>query len=175
MRDRPGTGWWPTPTSWICCVRGRLAEAASTRNPAGSTRPRRVSRAEALWGDGALEDLAEAGCARAEIEALHERRLAAVEDRLTSTSRWPGTVRCWASSPNWSLRIRCGERLRAQHMLALYRSGQQGAALASYRELRELLADELGVDPTPTSQRLEQAVLRQDLRWTRRYRPSSAA
>ena len=45
-------------------------------------------------------------------------------------------------------------------MLALYRSGRQAEALEAYR--RAALLDELGIDPNPALQELEQAILRQD-------------
>jgi DNA-binding SARP family transcriptional activator len=54
------------------------------------------------------------------------------------------------------------ERLREQLMLALYRSGRQADALHIYREGRATLVDELGIEPGPALQRLEQAILRQD-------------
>src|SRR5262249_7104793 len=41
----------------------------------------------------------------------------------------------------------------------LYRSGRQGDALAAYRRLRDVLAEDLGVDPSPTAQALELAIL----------------
>ena len=47
-------------------------------------------------------------------------------------------------------------------MLALYRGGRQADALDAYRRARETLVDELGIDPSPELQRLEQAILRQD-------------
>ena len=47
-------------------------------------------------------------------------------------------------------------------MLALYRAGRQAEALDLYREARETLVDELGIEPGPELQQLERAILRQD-------------
>ena len=47
-------------------------------------------------------------------------------------------------------------------MLALYRCGRQADALEVYRNAREVLAEELGLDPSPALQELERAILRQD-------------
>lgn len=46
--------------------------------------------------------------------------------------------------------------------LAQYRSGRQGDALATIRQLRTAMVDELGVDPVPRTLELEEAFLRQD-------------
>ena len=54
------------------------------------------------------------------------------------------------------------ERLRGQLMLALYRVGRQADALATYQEMRGLLDDQLGLQPSPALQQLQQAILRQD-------------
>jgi|GEM_PF-474674 Predicted ATPase len=56
------------------------------------------------------------------------------------------------------------EGLRQQLMLAFYRVGRQADALRVARDARTYLADELGVDPGPGLQRLEQRILDQDPR-----------
>jgi DNA-binding SARP family transcriptional activator len=54
------------------------------------------------------------------------------------------------------------ERLHELRMLAMYRSGRQAEALQVYQQVRVRLADELGVDPGPSLQRLYQRVLAAD-------------
>ncbi|WP_460861841.1 AfsR/SARP family transcriptional regulator [Nocardiopsis coralliicola] len=51
------------------------------------------------------------------------------------------------------------ERLRYFLVTALYRTGQRAAALASYEDNRRLLAEELGVDPSPELIALHQRIL----------------
>jgi DNA-binding SARP family transcriptional activator len=65
------------------------------------------------------------------------------------------------------------ERLWAQLMMALYRCGSQTAALRAGSKLRAMLAEQLGIGPTPMVQSLEGAILAQDpkLDWS----PPSAA
>jgi YVTN family beta-propeller protein len=54
------------------------------------------------------------------------------------------------------------EDLRAQLMLALYRSGRQAEALETYRRARRTFSEELGIEPGPRLQELEGAILRHD-------------
>ena len=54
------------------------------------------------------------------------------------------------------------ERLHAQLMLALYRSGRQADALEAYRRARHVLIEDVGLDPSPELRRLEAAILSHD-------------
>jgi streptogramin lyase len=67
------------------------------------------------------------------------------------------------------------ERPRRQLMLALYRAGRQADALALYRDTRRVFSDELGLEPSPDLQRLEQAILRHDPALTLPAAPVPAA
>ena len=57
---------------------------------------------------------------------------------------------------------RFSERAHRTAMLAQYALGHQHEALGRYRTLRALLADELGLEPTPETRALEAAILRQE-------------
>ena len=74
------------------------------------------------------------------------------------------------------------ERLHAQLMLALYRSGRQSEALRAYQTAHRVLAEEIGVMPGPELQALERRIATQDpgllpapASDRRRPTPSSAA
>ncbi|HEX3782200.1 MAG TPA: BTAD domain-containing putative transcriptional regulator [Pseudonocardiaceae bacterium] len=54
------------------------------------------------------------------------------------------------------------ERLGAQLILALYRSGRTSDALGYYQQVRQQLADDLGIDPSPQLQELHQQILAVD-------------
>lgn len=51
------------------------------------------------------------------------------------------------------------ENFRAQHMLALYRSGRQGQALEIYHQMLATIRDQLGVDPSPRLRQLHRAIV----------------
>ncbi|WP_106397011.1 BTAD domain-containing putative transcriptional regulator [Actinocorallia populi] len=121
-----------------------------------------LADALALWRGRAFADFADEPFAQAAAARLEEQRLTAWEDaaeaRLALGEHTALVGELGALLAAHPLR----ERLRAAHMRALYASGRQSEALASYEESRKLLADELGLDPGTVLTDLHRAVLRQD-------------
>ncbi len=121
-----------------------------------------LSEALALWRGPPLADFEYEPFAQSEIARLVEARLAALEDRIDADlalGRHAGLVsELEALVVERPLR----ERLQAQLMLALYRSGRQVDALERYRHARSALVDELGLEPGRALAELERAILAGD-------------
>src|SRR5439155_25890016 len=122
----------------------------------------RFAAALALWRGRPLADLAFEPFAEAEVVRLEELRLAALEDRIEAELALGKHAELPAELEALALEHPFRERLRAQLMLALYRSGRQAEALDVYRDARRTFVEELGIEPSPALQQLEQAILRQD-------------
>ena len=118
--------------------------------------------AEALWSGRPLADLEFEPFARVDVERLDELRLAALEDRLDADLALGRHVALVAELEALADEHPYRERFRAQLMLALYRGGRQAEGLEVYRRTRELLNDELGLEPGVQLQHLERAILVQD-------------
>lgn len=116
----------------------------------------------ALCRDTPLADLVYEPFAQSEITRLEELRLVALEERIDAELE---LGRADDLVPELEALVRehpLRERLRAQLMLALYRSGRQADALASYRQARATFAEELGLEPGPALRELELAILAQE-------------
>jgi DNA-binding SARP family transcriptional activator len=138
----------------------RLVERAEAAPPAAAAPLLR--EALALWRGPALADLAHESFAQAEIRRFEELRLAALERRIEADLALGRHLELVVELEALVLEHPLRERLRAQLMLTLYRSGRQAEALDVYRGTRRLLVDELGIEPGPALQELEQAILRHD-------------
>jgi WD40 repeat protein/serine/threonine protein kinase len=118
-------------------------------------------RALSLWRGPAFGDLAPEPSLRAEAARLDELRLAAVEDRIEALLTIGEHDRVIGELEGLTARHPLRERLWGQLILALYRAGRQAEALAAYQRAREILADELGIDPSPDLRRLHERILQQ--------------
>ncbi|MCK2213723.1 AAA family ATPase [Actinomadura sp. ATCC 31491] len=120
-----------------------------------------LEEALGLWRGLPYGEFAAELWAMSEVNRLHELRLTAVERRAQAqldlgrpqavihelepeTGEHPLRERLW-----WLLAV------------AHYRSGRQADALATLRRARNVLADQLGLDPGPELQALEQDILQQ--------------
>ena len=121
-----------------------------------------LREALALWRGPALADFTYEPFAQTEIARLDELRLVALEERIAADLALGRHVELVAELEALVDSQPLRERPRAQHMLALYRSGRQADALAAYRAARDTLVEELGVEPGPRLKELEAAILRQD-------------
>jgi DNA-binding SARP family transcriptional activator/WD40 repeat protein len=121
-----------------------------------------LREALALWRGHAFADIESHGLLTAEVTRLGELRLSAQEARIESDLQAGRDADLVGEIEGLLVEHPYRERFRAQHMLALYRAGRQREALRSFRQMRDLLVDELGVDPTPELRDLEQRILEQD-------------
>ncbi|MCF6473270.1 AfsR/SARP family transcriptional regulator [Nonomuraea sp. MG754425] len=137
-----------------------LARAEATDNP--RTKAGLLGDALALWRGPAYADFADEEHTRSAVHRLEEQRLSALEQHAEARLELGEHGLLVGELGDLVNRHPLRERLRAVHMRALYRAGRQSEALASFGELRERLADELGLDPGPELVALHQAILGQD-------------
>jgi DNA-binding SARP family transcriptional activator len=140
------------------CVTGRGQLAAGDLAGAVAS----FSAALGLWRGSPFADIPLMPSIMAETARLDESRLAIIEARIGAEiqlGRHEGLL------PELKLIVAqfpLRERLHAHLMLTLYRSGQQAEALGAYSDLRRLLVDELGIEPSKPLRDLQQRILRED-------------
>jgi DNA-binding SARP family transcriptional activator len=117
----------------------------------------------ALWHGPALVDVPAGRVLRAEVAALEETRLGALERRIDADLALGRHADLLGELTMLVARNPMNENFRAQLMTALYHSGRPGYALEVFRQARSVLREELGVEPGPRLQRLHQAILTGDL------------
>jgi DNA-binding SARP family transcriptional activator/pimeloyl-ACP methyl ester carboxylesterase len=140
--------------------------AATGRAELASNQAQRATEvleaALAVWRGPALADVAGDRLTGGEVARLSEARRATEEDRLDAELAAGRSARAAAMAEALAGAEPFRERRWGQLMLALYRSGRQAEALRRFVELRDLLRDELGVDPSPALRDLHNKVLRHD-------------
>jgi predicted ATPase/DNA-binding SARP family transcriptional activator len=119
-----------------------------------------LREALALWRGPPLAGLTSEALRR-ETERLEEQRLQALEDRLEADLELGHHLEVVPELQALVSEHGFRERLRAQLMRALYRSGRQTEALEVYRDARQVLRDELGLEPSRSLRELQQAILQQ--------------
>ena len=123
----------------------------------------RFREALALWRGRALADVAGVEPLALEAARLEELRLVAVEGRIDADIELGLAAEVTGELEQLVAEHPVRERLWRLLVLALYRSERQADALAAYRRAREMLAEELGIEPGQELRQLEEAVLRQEV------------
>jgi predicted ATPase/DNA-binding SARP family transcriptional activator len=121
-----------------------------------------LREALALWRGPPLGDLGSLPFAAAEVARLEEQRLEALELRIDADLADGRDAELVAELAGLVQQHPWRERLHAQLMLALYRSGRQADALDAYHRARGVLVDELGIEPGPELAALHHEILAQD-------------
>ncbi|MBB3044865.1 ATP-binding protein [Nocardioides soli] len=121
-----------------------------------------LDRALGLWRGVPFAELGDVPAAAAERARLEELRVLASEDRA-AVGVLLGLHATVAAELDALTRVhQLRERAWALRALALAGSGRQADALAVLREVRDLLDEELGLEPGPELRAVQTAVLRQE-------------
>ena len=121
-----------------------------------------LEEALTLWRGTPLADLAYEPFAQAEVARLEDLRIAALEQLVEAKLALGRHVEVIGELEALIDEHPYRERLRAQLMLALYRSDRQADALQAYQNARTRLVEELGIEPGERLRALESAILAQD-------------
>jgi DNA-binding SARP family transcriptional activator len=122
----------------------------------------RLREADRLWRGPALAEFADREFARAMAARLEELRVDAHEDAVEAQLALGAGADLLDPLAELTRAHPLRERLRGHHALALYRAGRQAEALAVVADARDMLREELGLDPGRELRQLEARMLRHD-------------
>jgi DNA-binding SARP family transcriptional activator len=123
---------------------------------------RLLGEALEVWRGQVLVDIQMGMRLGFEVAWLEESRLGVLETRIDADLRLGRHAALLSELAMLTARNPLNENLCAQFMVALYRSGRQWQALDVFKNLRESLVDELGVEPSARLQHLQRAILNSD-------------
>jgi DNA-binding SARP family transcriptional activator/tetratricopeptide (TPR) repeat protein len=114
-----------------------------------------------LWRGPALEGM-DSQLLRGAASRLDGQRIAAIEDRVTLELELGRHHELVGELTELAGEFPLRERLRGQLMLALYRGDRTAEALTVYRQTRQVMIEELGIEPGERLQQLQRAILTGD-------------
>jgi DNA-binding SARP family transcriptional activator/tetratricopeptide (TPR) repeat protein len=118
-----------------------------------------AARALELWRGTPLLDVPSQVLSDQFVPGLEQMRLQAIEDGAEADLRLGHHDRLIPELRVLALGHPMRERFHAQLIEALARAGRPAEALDAYRQARRALVDELGIEPGPHLQRLQQQIL----------------
>jgi DNA-binding SARP family transcriptional activator/tetratricopeptide (TPR) repeat protein len=118
-----------------------------------------LREALSCWRGAALTGVPSVLLAARQVPRLEEMRLRALEARIDADLRAGRPAEVIVELRQLTAAHPLRERLHAMLMVALYRDGQQGGALAAYQAARRVLRDQLGAEPGGELSLLQQQIL----------------
>ncbi|ONI76068.1 hypothetical protein ALI144C_35805 [Actinosynnema sp. ALI-1.44] len=139
-----------------------LHALALREHAAGALSAARDLQREALglWRGTPFGGIGDVPVLHAEIDRLQEQRLAAYEECMALELALGNHSKTVGELTGLVNEYPVRERLRAQLMLALHRTGRRADALRVFDTGRRLLAEDLGIDPSRELRAMHAAVLR---------------
>src|SRR6266700_3427040 len=130
---------------------GALCQECGSAVTAGEWERAGALAAEALglWRGEPLADIPSRALTQEEVPRLQRLRVQALEWHTEAGLQLGRHAELVPLLQELTAGHRLHERFHAQLMLVLYRCGRQADALAAYHAARAVLAEELGVDPSP--------------------------
>ena len=163
--ERAGNGYRLTadPSAVDANVFERTTDEGRSSLSANPSRAADTLRAGlSLWRGRPYADLIDVPGLQDEIRRLEDLRGLAVEARIDADLAIGRHRAVIGELETLTAEHPLNEGLRARHMMALYRDGRQADALRAYQKTREMLATELGLDPSPELQQMEERILLHD-------------
>lgn len=142
----------------------RLIADARAERAAGRLEAAAESFREALglWHGPALTDVPESLTVIAQATRWGQARLGAMEDRMATQLELGRHTEVVDELHQLVHEHPLREQLQAYYIVALYRGGRRSDALAAYRRARQVLIDEVGLEPGPELRGIEKAILADD-------------
>jgi serine/threonine protein kinase/WD40 repeat protein/DNA-binding SARP family transcriptional activator len=116
-----------------------------------------------MWRGRPFGSLADEPALAAEVARLEELHRRGLDLRIDADLARGLAAELVGELRDLTRRLPLRERYWERLMVALYRAGRQADALAAYEQARDILAEELGIDPSTSLQELHERVLRQSL------------
>jgi DNA-binding SARP family transcriptional activator len=140
-------------------MQGRMLLENGQVHPAAQ----RLRSALDMWNGPALTDVIHGPLLQSYVTHLDEQYVTALELRIQADMQLGRYRELIPELGTLVRRYSFNEWFHAQLMIALHRAGRRGDALNAYQNVRRILSEELGLEPSASLKRIHQNVLTADV------------